>query len=424
MIQVELNGKLTEVTKHQLFALAARGTIGPQTRLIFNGKESTVGKVNGIVFGQPQTDGPVPVPSVLVNPPAVSVSPVPALSSSVSSISVLPIPTNNFNLRKTIACLGLVLCLCGFLMGCWYQYLLQDYYDSSPSSKLVEIEKDIDRYRAEIDCYKNENWTGSSIEVSQIEWKLEQAEQLCEKLEQDQRDVRERYGCSIAPPPLYFSLSFCGVIALWLFGILGLLVGFVSWSISFDIGIVTVKTIDTYFRRFSMFTVAAVLLLFFAIALLPVICFLAPYREEDFVYVLLCFTGIFAGLVALLEIAGLIYKMKFLYQLWALIPPDIVRTTPGYAVGFNFIPFFTYYWQFIAYWGLGNDLNKALQRQGIPYQVNSSLGLGLCITHCGILVFPGVGILLALVGEIITIFFLKSAKDGAIALLNQGETKP
>jgi hypothetical protein len=34
MIQVELNGKLTEVSKHQLFALAKRGEIGPETRIV------------------------------------------------------------------------------------------------------------------------------------------------------------------------------------------------------------------------------------------------------------------------------------------------------------------------------------------------------------------------------------------------------
>ena len=60
MIQVELNGKLVEVTKHQLFALAARGNIGPETRLIFNGKESTVGKIKGIEFGGESIETPVP----------------------------------------------------------------------------------------------------------------------------------------------------------------------------------------------------------------------------------------------------------------------------------------------------------------------------------------------------------------------------
>ena len=54
MIQVELNGKLTEVSKHQLFALAKRGEIGPETRIVFAGKESTAGKIKGIEFGKPQ----------------------------------------------------------------------------------------------------------------------------------------------------------------------------------------------------------------------------------------------------------------------------------------------------------------------------------------------------------------------------------
>ena len=58
MIQVELNGELVEVTKHQLFALAERGQIGPETRIVASGKESTAGKAKGIEFG---TEGnPIP----------------------------------------------------------------------------------------------------------------------------------------------------------------------------------------------------------------------------------------------------------------------------------------------------------------------------------------------------------------------------
>ena len=39
------------MTKHQLFALASRGQIGPETRIVVNGKESKAGKVSGIKFG-------------------------------------------------------------------------------------------------------------------------------------------------------------------------------------------------------------------------------------------------------------------------------------------------------------------------------------------------------------------------------------
>ena len=50
-IEIILNGKTQTVSKHQLFALASRGTIGPETPLSIDGKLTTVGKVKGITFG-------------------------------------------------------------------------------------------------------------------------------------------------------------------------------------------------------------------------------------------------------------------------------------------------------------------------------------------------------------------------------------
>ena len=87
-------------------------------------------------------------------------------------------------------------------------------------------------------------------------------------------------------------------------------------------------------------------------------------------------------------IAGMIFAFMLLYQLWQLIPEDIARTTPGKAVGFCFIPFFNLYWVFVAYKGLGADMNQTLQQRGIPYTVNGGLGLTFCIlTACSLSIF-------------------------------------
>jgi len=63
-IEIILNGKTQIVTKHQLFAMASRGMIGPDTPINVNGKLATAGKVQGIAFGgqasvasQTQNDG-------------------------------------------------------------------------------------------------------------------------------------------------------------------------------------------------------------------------------------------------------------------------------------------------------------------------------------------------------------------------------
>jgi hypothetical protein len=54
-IFVEIDGILRNVTKNQLFELAKEGKIQSETKLLANGKETTVGKVKGIVFKKEKT---------------------------------------------------------------------------------------------------------------------------------------------------------------------------------------------------------------------------------------------------------------------------------------------------------------------------------------------------------------------------------
>jgi len=118
-------------------------------------------------------------------------------------------------------------------------------------------------------------------------------------------------------------------------------------------------------------------------------------------------------------IVGVVFAFILLYQLWKLIPADIARTTPGKAIGFCFIPFFNIYWIFVAFKGLGEDMNKTLQSRGIQYQVSEGLGLACCILFLCCMI-PYLGLLTGIPTIIVWIFFFKSVKDGAIALLEQG----
>lgn len=128
--------------------------------------------------------------------------------------------------------------------------------------------------------------------------------------------------------------------------------------------------------------------------------------------------GFVLFLASIVLIGATVFMFMLIYQLWKVIPPQLARTTPGKAVGFSFIPFFNFYWVFIAYHGLGIDMNKTLRQHGIPYQVNESLGLTVCILIC-VSIIPYIGNLVALANLIVLIFFLKSVKNGAIALLKQ-----
>jgi hypothetical protein len=134
-------------------------------------------------------------------------------------------------------------------------------------------------------------------------------------------------------------------------------------------------------------------------------------------------------IVTPIYIVGAVFGYMLLYQLWKRIPLDIARTTPGKAVIFMLIPIVNLYWVFVAYKGLGEDMNKTLQRHGNQHQVNESLGLPLCILAIianipfGLYPFIGsyIAVLVGLASFIVGVFFLKSIKDGAIALLEQGE---
>ena len=133
--------------------------------------------------------------------------------------------------------------------------------------------------------------------------------------------------------------------------------------------------------------------------------------------------GIPTILAPILLIVGLVSWCMLLYQLWKLIPAHIARTTPGKAVGFQFIPIFWYYWFFVAYWGLSKDMNETLRQRKTQYRVSEGLGLTyalVSVVSATIGFFPGVGLLAGFVSLVFCIFFTKSVKDGGIVLLEQG----
>jgi len=127
-------------------------------------------------------------------------------------------------------------------------------------------------------------------------------------------------------------------------------------------------------------------------------------------------------------IVGIVSGCMLFYQFWQQIPKDIARTTPGKALGFSFIPLFNFYWMFVAYKGLAEDMNKTLHRYRIQYQVNEKLGISLCILAIianipfnlfSPLIGTCIGLAIMAATFVVGILFFKSVKDGAIALLEQ-----
>jgi len=139
-----------------------------------------------------------------------------------------------------------------------------------------------------------------------------------------------------------------------------------------------------------------------ALLLVVALIMQADYSMRDFGEILL--------LPAVLAVLfGYIYLLVVLHRLWKFIieqskqfglAPSI--ETPGKAVGFLFIPFFNYYWIFIAYGKLAKDLNALAKQKGV--EPSASEGLGITIPILIILgIIPFVGYLTSFVASFILV---------------------
>lgn len=79
-------------------------------------------------------------------------------------------------------------------------------------------------------------------------------------------------------------------------------------------------------------------------------------------------------------VAASVYWHVFLYKMWDQAQAITDRATPGRAVGFLFIPFFNFYWQFVAYLHLARAMNTRLAQMGAPRKMR--IGDGLVIAAC------------------------------------------
>ena len=70
------------------------------------------------------------------------------------------------------------------------------------------------------------------------------------------------------------------------------------------------------------------------------------------------------GMAGICLVVPWIFFYVLLYRCWSAIQHFQVRTTPGKAVGFCFIPFFNFYWNFVAYSGLVQDFNRVAEAEG------------------------------------------------------------
>lgn len=118
-------------------------------------------------------------------------------------------------------------------------------------------------------------------------------------------------------------------------------------------------------------------------------------------------------------IAAVVLLCLMLYRFWDLIQDGAASTTPGKAVGFLFIPFFNFYWNFIALWGLAKDMNAYNRSRNIQANaINEDLILAYCILACTTWI-PYLGIVTAIAALVILILSTKQLKEAAQAIIVQ-----
>lgn len=138
--------------------------------------------------------------------------------------------------------------------------------------------------------------------------------------------------------------------------------------------------------------------------------------NDLFLWFWICLAGSVFTL-GLSAIASMVLFFIILYRNWQLIQDGYARTTPGRAVGFQFIPFFNLYWIFEAYPGLVRDTNAYIQRHGLPIKMqDAGLATAYCILTLLCLV-PYLNFATAIALLVIQIILAKNLRDSAISLI-------
>ena len=119
-----------------------------------------------------------------------------------------------------------------------------------------------------------------------------------------------------------------------------------------------------------------------------------------------------------INIFAVVVLCLFIYHAWKLLQPYGVRTTPGKAVGFLFIPLFNLYWVFQVFYGLAKDYNRIVKERSLGLNLISE---GLALTYCILILFsviPIVGIFIGIITFILLLVFICKAYK-AIDKLNK-----
>ena len=107
-----------------------------------------------------------------------------------------------------------------------------------------------------------------------------------------------------------------------------------------------------------------------------------------------------------------IIMFLFIYNIWKIIPAAYARTTPGKAVGYMFIPLYSFFWIFQVLYGWAIDFNMNARRLNRNWPIASeSIGRAASIlwvvgSLVGILTWIGIPFQLITAMNIISLIFM------------------
>jgi hypothetical protein len=117
-------------------------------------------------------------------------------------------------------------------------------------------------------------------------------------------------------------------------------------------------------------------------------------------------------------IAAVVIGYILLYRYWQVIQDGNVRTTPGKAVGYSFIPFFNFYWVFTSFLGLAQDMNRYCRERNIQAPVvNEQLALWYCILVASSII-PYVNFVTSIAALVLYIILLNSLTKTSEVIIN------
>ncbi len=123
---------------------------------------------------------------------------------------------------------------------------------------------------------------------------------------------------------------------------------------------------DRRVKRASLGLLLGVLIGGFIVAFVGFILFLigvSSYSYNTSIYVISGLVLFFIGFAGI--IFGVVLFCIYLYRAWKMIQDGYAYATPREAVGFLFIPFYSLYWYFQAFWRWSKDYNGFIQRNAL-----------------------------------------------------------